>query len=224
MSDGELNISGSRWVTTNTGPVKVVIFINTKLNCQWGADVVFAKKKCSANFSFFLFFKASHLITEVYFFKAFQESLNHHFWITLWCLSQCSPLFSSVVFLPSSWDVRVWYWIRCSPRCLCVVLGMLWSVCFIPCGALSIIPFTPSASKDVSVACRAVLPSKVPHFWLRLTEEATEEKQLRLPRDALLIVTKDEKASFHVNITLCDDSPFLWSDRPKSSFGFTSKT
>lgn len=175
----------------------------------------------------FLFFKASHLITEVYFFKAFQESLDHHFWITLWCLSQCSPLFSSVVFLPSSWDVHVWYWTRCLPRYLCVVLWMLWSVCFIPCGALSIIPFTPP-HKDVSVACRALLPSKVPHFWVRLTEEATEETRLRLPRDALLIVTKDEKASlstlFYVNITLCNDSPFLWSDRPKSSFGFTSST
>lgn len=100
VPDGELNIRWSPWVTSNNCPVKVVISVNTKLNCQWHEDVVFAKKKRSANQQFF-FFKAPHLNTEVQIFKRLQESLKHHFWITLWCLSQCSPFLFSWAAFPS---------------------------------------------------------------------------------------------------------------------------
>lgn len=49
------------------------------------------------------------------------------------------------------------------PQCLLVVLWMLWSVSFIPCGASPSFPSLP-LTKDVFITCCALLPTKVPSF------------------------------------------------------------
>lgn len=169
---------------------KVVVLSVTCRGCFW-REQTFSKSAF-----FFFFVKAPHLNTEVHNFKKFQESLKHHFWITLWCLSERGTfLFSWVAFLPSSRDVHVWYWTQRLPWCLLVVsLGC----CEVKASFLvAQSPSFPSLPPRWGCLHRLLrsAPHQGPPFWAWLTEEATEEKQLRLPRDAPLIVPKDEKTS-----------------------------
>lgn len=127
-------------------------------------------------------FKVKCCCTQVYIFKWLPESLKHHLRITLCCLSW--------------WGTFLWCrWASAVHRVYLTVNEALHVVCLWSSVCCEVWDSFPSLllTEDVFTSCSAPLTTKVPFFWARSTEKATEEKRLFFPKDKPLTEPKDEE-------------------------------